>query len=333
VRAVLDEAGLAYTIVPSGAEPTVQSLNAAVATLGPIAVRCIVACGGGAVIDTGKALRVALQKGSPLTDADFGTSHDAPAAMELIVLPTTAGTGAEVTRNAVLGAERSRAKISLRGTALQPNIAIVDPELMQGAPRSVVLNSGLDAVVQNIESYTSAFATPFTRMLSGPAIQTSLTALRGVVEQPDAALWRQMAWGSLTSGLALANGGLGAVHGLASVLGGRYDAPHGALCGRLLAPVLRMNLVSEQATPEIRQSLMMCQQAVDDVFPPDAGAAPLSGFEAWIAAKALPRLSHWGLSAAEIDDVAQASVTASSSLKNAVRPEICELVQVLRDAM
>ena len=137
----------------------------------------------------------------------------------MIVLPTTAGTGAEVTSNAILGALNSFAKISLRGPALQPDVALVDPTLMLSAPKSVVLYSGLDAVVQNIEAYTSAYSSPLTQAFSGPAIKSTLMALRDVLESGHAGAWSQLAFGSLSSGLALANCGLGAAHGLASVLG------------------------------------------------------------------------------------------------------------------
>ena len=333
VRAVLKEAGITVRAVSCSGEPTIASVNIAWELVRAEPCACIVVCGGGSAIDTGKALAVALAKGAPLTDDDFGINHSRSGGPALIALPTTAGTGSEVTSNAVLGADGSRAKISLRGAALQPSIALVDPDLMRGAPKSVVLFSGLDAVVQNIEAYTSAYATPFTRALSGPAIGATLSALQDVIADDTSEAWSQMAWGSLSSGIALANGGLGAAHGLASILGGAYDAPHGGLCGRLLTPVLRANIASPHCTPQIREGLMMCQQAITDRFAPTDRSDPFPGFEDWLGAQGLPRLSDWGVAADEVDALAVAARTASSTLKNAVTLEAGELAKILRDAL
>lgn len=330
VRTLLAEAGVDVTRVVCAAEPTVQAIND---TREIDKCDCIVVCGGGSAIDTGKALRVALQKKAALTDDDFGLTHDVRGCVPLIVLPTTAGTGAEVTSNAVLGALNSTAKVSLRGPALQPDVALVDPDLMQAAPKSVVLYAGLDAVVQNIEAYTSAFATPFTRALAGPAIGSTLAALRDVIEAGSAEAWSQLAWGSLSSGCALANGGLGAAHGLASVLGGAYPAPHGALCGRLLVPVMRASFQSPLCTDHIRSDIAFCQDAIAQVFAPTDQSDPCSGFERWVDAQDLPRLSQWGVRLDRLEGVAQAAVTTSSSLKNSVKLETNELARVLRDAL
>ena len=329
VHTLLAEAGVDVTRVVCAAEPTMRAINDARKIDN---CDCIVVCGGGSAIDTGKALRVALQKKAALTDDDFGLTHDARGCVPLIILPTTAGTGAEVTSNAVLGALNSNAKVSLRGPALQPDVALVDPDLMQAAPKSVVLYAGLDAAVQNIEAYTSAFATPFTRALAGPAIGSTLAALRDVIKTGSADAWSLLAWGSLSSGCALANGGLGAAHGLASVLGGTYPAPHGALCGRLLVPVMRASLQSPRCTDHIRSDIAFCQDAIAQVFAPTDQSDPCSGFEHWVDAQDLPRLSRWGVRIDQIEGVAQAAVTASSSLKNSVKLETNELAQILRDA-
>ncbi len=333
IRLLLSSAGIRCAMVVCANEPSVGSVNSAWLNVHKTPVDCIVVCGGGSAIDTGKALRIALHNGAPLSDDDFALNHTASEEIPLIVLPTTAGTGSEVTANAVLAAATRDAKVSLRGLGLQPSIAIVDPELMQAAPKAVVLYSGLDAVVQNIEAYTSSFATPFTRSLSGPAVSGTLTALRDVIESNNPNAWAQLAWGSLASGIALANGGLGAVHGLASVLGGAYSAPHGALCGRLLGPVLRANLASTQCTEEIRKNITMCQRAVLDLFAPSQASDPFSGFESWLAKQGLPRLGDWGIQADRIDILAKAAEGASSSLKNPVQLEKNELAQVLRDAL
>lgn len=333
VLTLLSNIGHHVESVVSEGEPSITSINGIWRAIRERSFDCIVACGGGSVMDTGKALRVALHKGAPLNDDDFAVDHadlgDAP----LIVLPTTAGTGAEVTSNAVLAAASNTSKISLRGRALAPTIAVVDPELMRSAPKSVVLNAGLDAVVQNIEAYVSAAATPYTRALSRPVISSTLAALRAVIEEDAQAAWAHLAWGSLSSGLALANGGLGAVHGLASILGGAYPAPHGALCGRLLVPVMQANIASPLCSNDTRFDLAMCQGAISDVFAPVDPADPTSGLDAWLNFHGLQRLADWGVKGDDIDGLALAATTASSSLKNPVKLCATDLAQVLRDAL
>ncbi len=332
VKKILSEAGIPFATVVCEGEPTVGTVNEAWRATDATSVDCIVVCGGGSAIDTGKALLVAIAKGGPLDDDDFAINHTRTEGVCLIVLPTTAGTGSEVTSNAVLKAAQSDTKISLRGPALQPQTALVDPDLMRSAPKAVVLHSGLDALVQNIEAYISAYATPFTRALSGSAIASTASALRAVIETESSSAWTQLAWGSLCSGLSLANGGLGAAHGLAAVLGGAYPAPHGAVCGRLLAPVLHANMASPHCTPTIQRDIQMCQTAISDVFPPTRAADPLSGFEDWIAQNGLPRLGDWGVTDDAIRDLAALGAAASSTQKNPVRLEVDELAQILRDA-
>ncbi|MEP3918235.1 iron-containing alcohol dehydrogenase [Ascidiaceihabitans sp.] len=333
LRAILDTGDFTVDIVTCRAEPTLETVNDALGQLGSQPVDCVVVCGGGSAIDTGKALTLALDRGCALSDADFGQSHAHGRAITLIVLPTTAGTGAEVTSNAVLGSAQTTAKVSLRGPALQPDIAIVDPSLMPSAPRKVALFSGLDAVVQNIEAHTSSAATPFSCALTTPAVGASIAAVRQVMEAPDEDAWTRLAWGSLSSGLALANGGLGVAHGLASVLGGAYQAPHGALCGRLLAPTLRANLASDDASSDTQGRIRFCIDAIAQVFAPVDVSDPLSGFEQWVQIQGLPRLAHWGVLANDIPALAQAGVQASSSKKNAVPLGPADLAHILEAAL
>ncbi|MEL6449905.1 MAG: iron-containing alcohol dehydrogenase [Pseudomonadota bacterium] len=301
-------------------EPSVADINAARAACAGHRIGALVACGGGSVIDTGKALCFCLSHGIDLPD-DFGGIDPArlatPSHLPLVALPTTAGTGAEVTANAVLSTGRG-AKTSLRGRALYPSVAIVDPTLLRGAPKHVVLSAGLDAVTQSIEAYTSCLANPFTDALTAPNVTTGLRALKAVIEAPDDTAWTNIAWTSLSSGLALANGGLGAAHGLAAVLGGGYDAPHGALCGRLLAPVLRENQNCAPAGSDALHKITKAMTAIADTFPPVSPDDPLSGFSAWIDAHGLPHLGAYDIERSAFDDLATASVTASSSTKNAV---------------
>ena len=228
-------------------EPSVAPVNSALHEIIGAQRSAVIACGRGSVLDTAKALRFCLELGSELPE-DIGTidqaSLESSAKILLVTIPTTAGTGAEVTSNAALGLTGSKA--SLRGRRLFPSVALVDPTLFASAPKAVVVGAGLDALTQTIEAYTSRLASPFTDSITEPNFRLGAQALRKVAERGDEEAWTQMGWVSLSSGIALANGGLGAAHGLAAVLGGRYDAPHGLLCGRLLGPVLGKNRSSAE---------------------------------------------------------------------------------------
>lgn len=336
VLARLRAAGRDVVVIRCPGEPSVASVNAALDQIDGAAPDAVVACGGGSVMDTGKALAFALSQGLRLDD-EFdriaAAVLETPGRVGCIALPTTAGTGAEVTANAVLDVPSRGAKISLRGRAIFATDAIVDPELMISAPRSVALHAGLDAITQVIEAYTSAAATPFSDALSRPAIASGLTALRRVMTQGDAQAWQDLAWTSLSSGLALANGGLGAAHGLASVIGGQFGAPHGALCGRFLVPVLRRNLARADPGSQIRARLEECCALVAGAFPSGAGADPLAGLEAWADGLDLPRLGAWGVSADRIEALAAQGVEASSSRKNGVALTVDDHAEILRAAL
>lgn len=313
-----------------------QFISAALDLLDGARPDAVLACGGGSVIDTGKLIAFLLSHDLPMYD-DFDLFDQEllskPARVPCVAIPTTAGTGAEVTANCVIAIPAKGAKISLRGRALNPAIALVDPSLMSGAPAQVALRSGLDAVTQVIESYTSNAATPFSDGLSLPAIAKGLRALNGVIEGDDIGSWTDLAWVSLSSGIALANSGLGAAHGLAAVIGGQYEAPHGALCGRLLVPVLRCNAARVTAGSAAHDRLADCASMISQAFRPRDAKDPFSGFEAWMSAQNLPRLSDWGVHPDAFNGLASAATDASSSKKNAVALIKEDFIRILVDAL
>ena len=243
--------GLAVEVWPTPHAPLVADAVAAVAAARDFAADVVIAIGGGAALDLGKAVAGLMREpGAPLDHLEvvgkgLPLTQDPP---PLIAIPTTAGTGAEVTRNAVLGAPEHRRKVSLRDARLLPKAALVDPDLLRGLPHGVALASGLDAIVQVIEPYVSRFANPLTDALCRDAIPRGLTALpRLLADGADAGARADMAFTSLCGGLALANARLGAVHGLAGVIGGRSTMAHGAICGRLAPGVLA---ATEAALPQ-----------------------------------------------------------------------------------
>lgn len=336
VLACLQIAGLEITHIPCAGEPTVLQVNTVLGTLSGTSADVVIACGGGSVLDTAKVIRFALAHGLGTYD-DFANltpqQLDTACALPLIALPTTAGTGAEVTANAVIGVPEQAAKVSLRGRAFVPDIAIIDPDLMRNAPDNVVLHSGLDAVTQVFESYTSNAATPFSDALTRSTKALGLPALRAILEDHHQAAWHDLAWVAHASGLALANSGLGAAHGLASVIGGQYGAPHGALCGRLLIPVLRQNLARSETASDTHARIMSCIGDIADAFAPTQPDDPMSGFAAWMEGKGLPRLADWSVTADELPDLAKRGGAASSSQKNAVTLTQDDYLEILRAAL
>ncbi|MEP4198676.1 MAG: iron-containing alcohol dehydrogenase [Aliishimia sp.] len=316
------------TEVSCPTEPNATDLADLLADLRPQKIDLVVACGGGSVMDLGKALAALLPSNDPLEAYLDGKTPTAP--VSCITIPTTAGTGAEVTRNAVIGLPEKGAKFSLRGPAFTPSLAIVDPNLMRSAPPRVILGAGLDAVTQMVEAYTSNAANAFTDNLSWPGIDRGLSALKSLM-QGDETAWPAMAWTATASGIALSHGGLGVAHGLASIIGGRFDAPHGELCGRLIGPVLSVNASAPQVTKAARSRVDACIAMFLQHFPTESENT-LAGFSDWCAKHELPYLRDWGVGKDSHESIANAAMTASSSLKNPVALEAEQFRLVLSAA-
>lgn len=320
----LRAAGATVGTITTTGEPTLPALLSALDAARAAAPDAVIAIGGGSVLDMGKALAALIPgSGDPLRHLEVvgkGLPLDAPP-FPFVAIPTTAGTGSEATRNAVIGVPDAARKVSLRDDRMLPCLAIVDPALTEAVPPSVRLASGLDAVVQVIEPYLSSKANPITDALCRDAIPRGLRAIRAVTEVPETQAFDDMALVSLTGGIALANAGLGAVHGLAGVLGGRTGAAHGALCGRLLVPVLRANLAAMDGPrgPEVLAW-------IGAAFGPDD---PLAAFEAWIDAQGLPRL---GLEPGDRRPVARHAAASSSMKGNPVPLSTDRLTEVLAEA-
>ncbi|MGR3463757.1 iron-containing alcohol dehydrogenase [Limimaricola sp.] len=320
--------------VRQSGEPLIDDLDAVVARGRERRIDVVAALGGGSAIDMGKAAAAMIPApGGAMRHLEVvGEGRPLEAApLPFIALPTTAGTGAEVTKNAVIGVPSHGRKVSLRDDRMLADLSIVDPALTDAAPRGVTLASGLDAVTQVIEPYLSCRATPFTDALCRDAIPRGLTALVILMRHESEAARDDLALTSLFGGLALANAGLGAVHGFAGVLGGRVGAPHGALCGRLLPGVLRANAhaVAGQGGDMTRH---------DEVAGWIAAALgewgePLDAMEAWIDGCGLPRLGAMGVPAAEIPELAEASRASSSMRGNPVALAPAALETVLRDSL
>ena len=315
---LVDALGPGMRTIACRGEPTLADLLAALETARDGRVDWVVAIGGGAALDLGKALAALIPaaadpmqylevvgKGRPLD------SHPLP----FIALPTTAGTGAEVTKNAVIGLPKLGRKVSLRDERMVARLAIVDPALTDHCPRGVTLASGLDAVTQVIEPFVSLRSTPYTDALARPSIAAGLRALQVLMAGEDPEARDRMAWVSLCGGLALSNAGLGAVHGLAGVIGGLTGAAHGAICGALLGPVLRANRAA--ATGAARERLDEVCAVLGDVLACDSDRAPVA-LQEWARGAGLPGLAALGVTDRMHGEIVEAAQTASSMMGNPV---------------
>ncbi|HEX3922649.1 MAG TPA: iron-containing alcohol dehydrogenase [Streptosporangiaceae bacterium] len=245
--------GLPAAVFPVAGEPTVDVARAATERAREHGADVVAAIGGGSVIDTGKAVAVLLGNGGDPLDylevVGAGRKITRPA-RPCVAVPTTAGTGAEVTANAVLAAPGRRLKASLRSPLMIPRVALVDPGLTVSCPRPVTAASGLDALTQCLEPLVSVKATPLTDGLAAEGLRRAAAGLRAAyADGGDLRARSDMAACSLLGGMALANAKLGAVHGLAGVIGGIADVPHGLACAALLVPVIEANVAALRAGP------------------------------------------------------------------------------------
>jgi len=244
----LHDAGIQTEQFHVPGEPTIELVLEGVGTARSRQCDMVIALGGGSVLDAGKAIAALLANPGEIQDylEVVGKGRTLPGpSLPFVAIPTTAGTGSEATRNAVISVTEKRVKVSLRGPSLLPRLAIVDPAMTYDLPSDVTAASGLDALVQLIEPFVSNAANPMTDALCRDGIRRIARSIRRVYQNGhDVEARADMALAALFSGMALANAKLGAVHGFAGPIGGLFQAPHGAICARLLTPVVRANLVA-----------------------------------------------------------------------------------------
>ncbi|MGZ2257359.1 iron-containing alcohol dehydrogenase [Roseobacter sp. A03A-229] len=331
----LKSKGAQVTAVICTGEPTVPMVEEAM-TMGRTAgADVVVSVGGGSVIDLGKAVAALLPGTSEVMDHLEGVGGGKPlteAPLPFIAVPTTSGTGAEATKNAVISVPEAARKVSLRDDRMLPDLAVVDPSLTDHAPRAQTLASGLDALTQVIEPYLCTRANPLTDALCRAAIPLGAQALARLAAQEDAQARDDIAFVSLASGLALANAGLGAVHGLAGVLGGRLGAPHGLICGRLLGPVLIANreaLANGGADLGRFHEVAAWLAEAFDHPPDDVFAALPEMLDRW----QVPRLGTWLAPQTDLMAIAEEAQTASSMKANPCALSSEVLVATMRQAL
>ena len=326
-------------VFPVGAEPTVDLVRAAVAAARKHDADVIAAIGGGSVIDTGKAVAMLLGNGGDALDylevVGSGQVITRPA-VPCVAVPTTAGTGAEVTANAVLAVPSHRVKASLRSPLMIPRVALVDPLLTVSCPPPVTAASGLDALTQCLEPFVSVQATPLTDGLAREGLRRAGTGLRGAyADGEDLGARTDMAMCSLLGGISLANAKLGAVHGLAGVIGGTADVPHGLACAALLVPVIEANLRAARPSPAGAGVLERYTEAARLLTgQPDASIQDgLAWIRETLTLLHVPGLGTFGLGPQQADDIAAKAVVSSSMKGNPVALSHADLEAVLLEAL
>jgi len=299
----------------------------------------VIGFGGGSVLDTGKAIAVLLTNGSdPLDYLEVigqGQQLTQPP-VPYIAIPTTAGTGSEVTRNAVLASPENRVKVSLRSPLMLPRLALVDPELTHSLPPQVTASTGLDALTQVVEPYVSNRANPMIDALCRDGMRRVSLSLRRAYENGDDAAAREdMALASLFGGLALANAKLGAVHGFAGPVGGMFTAPHGAICGRLLPHVMAVNVRAlQERLPESAALRRYDQIAQILIGSPKATARDgVAWIQALCEALHVPPLSSYEITTEDFPPLIEKASVSSSMQGNPIKLTPDEMREILTRAL
>jgi alcohol dehydrogenase class IV len=321
------------------AEPTIDIVRQGVQLAREEGCDVVIAVGGGSAIDAGKAIAALLTNGGDPLDylevvgqAKPLTRPSAP----FIAIPTTAGTGSEVTRNAVLASPERRLKASLRSPYMLPALAIVDPELTLDLPPALTATTGLDALTQLIEPSVSCRANAVTDLYCVEGMRLAASALRQAWRAgQDLAARTDMAFASLLGGLALANAGLGAVHGFAAPLGGKFDAPHGALCAALLPHAMRVNIAALRPAPSHAEQLIR-YATVARILTGRSEAIPEDGAD-WVASLCrdleIRPLGAYGVSEADVPALVDAAARASSMRANPIVLTRGQLEELLTRAL
>lgn len=343
LRQMLEASGVEAVPLAVTGEPTLQVASEGVRLAKDSGCQLVIAVGGGSVIDAGKAIAALVTNTGDILDYLEVIGKAQPlenAPLPFIAVPTTAGTGAEVARNAVLSSPEHAVKVSLRSPLMLPEIALVDPELTYDLPPALTASTGMDALTQLIEPFVSVGANPLTDALCREGIHRAARSLRRAYEHgadaPDAR--EDMALASLFGGLALTNAKLGLVHGFAGPLGGMYPIPHGVACAALLPHVMSANIAALRAREaenaffvraldrytEIACILLGTEQATAD-----AGAAWINELRTTLE---IPSLSAFGIDSKDFAAIIDKAENASSTKGNPLSLTRGEMYSILQNA-
>ncbi len=315
----LDAGGIGREWIQVDREPSPELVDAAVARYRSSNIQAVIAIGGGSVLDAAKAIAGLLVSGNSVMDylegVGRGLSYDGTA-VPLIAVPTTAGTGSEATKNAVLSVQGEHGfKKSFRHDALVARVAIIDPDLLASCPKALIAANGMDAFTQLLESYVSINASPVTDALAWSGLEAFRDGFWPAWENDhpqQAQGYSGIAYASLMSGIALAQAGLGSVHGLASPLGAYFPIPHGVVCGTLVAEATAVNIKALRERAPRAEALkkyaavgrLFARTSINERSDPDALTELL---RSWVDRLRLPRLAEFGMRADHLGKVVAGS--------------------------
>lgn len=327
-----------YSTFTVTGEPTINEVRAATKLAAEQEINVVVAIGGGSVIDLGKAVATMMGNGGDPLDyievIGAGRKISQPS-VPCIAVPTTAGTGSEVTANAVLTSPKHGLKASLRSPLMIPRVALVDPALTVSCPPSVTASSGLDAFTQCLEPFVSVKANPLSDALAREGLRHAALGLRrAYANGSDLDARCDMAICSLLGGMALANAKLGAVHGMAGVIGGMFSIPHGVACAALLLPVIETNVEKLRSRHPDSRALAKYEEVARLVT--GRPSAPVEDGIVWIRETVnelgVPGLREFGVRNEHADEIVAKTATASSTQGNPIVLDEADLRRILADA-
>jgi alcohol dehydrogenase len=313
----LHRAGCVVHIADVKGEPSPAAIDGVARAHRARPPACVVAVGGGSVIDAGKAIAAMLTVGEATLDylEDVGTREHPGTKVPFVAVPTTAGTGSEASANAVLSAPGGQGyKKSLRHANFVPDVAIVDPALTRHCPPGLTAACGMDALSQLLESYVSSAASPLTDSLAFDALRLVLENLLPVCTDraDDPGARAALSYGAFVSGITLANAGLGVVHGLAGPIGGLHRAPHGALCGTLVAPAMRATIAKLRTGSGAQAAALHKFATVGALIAKQPAASPdyccdllVDTLDCWTDRLRIPTLVDYGITRQDCDAILQ----------------------------
>lgn len=335
----LNDTGIEVTQFSIPGEPTTQLALAAVEEARRQICDVVIGMGGGSVLDTGKVVAALLTNSGQLMDYLEVIGKGQPLnrkSAPFVAIPTTAGTGTEVTSNSVLDSPEHRVKVSMRSPYMLPDLALIDPELTYSMPGPITAVTGLDAFTQLLEAFVSVHANPLTDGICREGLQRAARSLKRVyLDGQEVAARRDMCLASLFGGLALANAKLGAVHGIAGPLGGMYHAAHGALCAGLLPVVMEANIKALGSRAENSPALDRYIEVARLVT--GSPAARAADGIAWVrnlcVQLEIKPLAAYGIEEKDFTDIVVKARKASSMKGNPIELTHEELLAVLHKAV
>jgi alcohol dehydrogenase class IV len=337
--AALEHNGIECAVFSVDGEPAVDVVRSGATEARERRCELVIGIGGGSAIDAGKAIAaLAANSGDPLDYLEVigkGNALKTPP-LPFLAVPTTAGTGAEVTRNAVIGSAEHGVKASMRSPMMLPEIAVVDPELTLDVPPDITASTGLDALTQLIEPYVSVRANAMTDLFCLEGMRLVAKALPAVHRNGrDREAREAMSFAALLGGLALSNAGLGVVHGFAAPIGGMFNAPHGAVCAAVLPHGMAANIRAVRERQPGGEAMPRYRK-IAEVLTGDARARPTDGVK-WVLAlcgeMGVRTLSSFGVAIKDTEMLADKAAKANSMKSNPIALTSGELIGVVKAAI